>query len=33
MDEELTDDELLAEVCADVVFDVIGKIGSDPDAR
>ena len=33
MDEDLTDDELLANLIADVAQDVLAKIGSDPEAR
>ena len=33
MDEDRTDDELLANLIADVAQDVLAKIGSDPKAR
>lgn len=33
MDEDLTDDELLANLIADVAQDVLAKIGNDADAR
>jgi hypothetical protein len=33
MDADLSDDELLAEMFAEVALDVLGKVGSDPHAR
>ena len=31
--DDLTDDEILIEAIADVTFDVLSRIGDDPDAR
>ena len=31
--DDLNDDEIMAEAIADVAFDVLNRIGSDPDAR
>lgn len=33
MDDEVTDDELLADLFADVAMDALARIGSDPNAR
>jgi hypothetical protein len=33
MDDQFTDDELLAEMFGDIAFDALTKIGSDPEAR